>query len=48
MDLNACVNVAYALMGGVGWGVVGSTKPVCEGVGVKPTLNAGSLAFMVG
>jgi transposase len=21
-DLNACVNIAHALMGGVGWGVV--------------------------
>jgi transposase len=37
-DLNACINIAYALMRGCG--MVEFTKPACEEVGVKPTLNA--------
>jgi transposase len=43
-DLNAYVNIAHALMGGVGWESCELTKPAGEEVGVKPTLNAGSLA----
>jgi hypothetical protein len=41
-DLNACINIAYALTRGVGWGRCESPKPADEGIGVKPALNAGS------
>jgi hypothetical protein len=39
--LNACINIAHALMGGVRWG---SCEPPKE-LGVKPALNAGILAL---
>ena len=41
-DLNAAVNIAYALMRGMGWGSCGQPEPACEGIGEKPSLNAGS------
>jgi IS605 OrfB family transposase len=46
-DLNAYVNIAHALMGGVGWG---SCEPQEKQVriGVKPTLGAGILALQNG
>jgi hypothetical protein len=47
-DLNACINMAHALMGGVGWGSCEPTKPADEGVGVKPAPNAGSPAIQGG
>jgi len=30
-DLNACINIAHALMGGVGWGVVSSLNQQMRG-----------------
>jgi len=41
-DLNACVNIAHALMRGMGWGRREPPEPAYEGKGVKPALNAGS------
>jgi len=41
-DLNACINIARALTRGMGWGSSEPPKPADEGIGVKPTLNAGS------
>jgi IS605 OrfB family transposase len=47
-DLNAYVNIAHALMGGVGWGSCEPPKKAGEELGVKPTLNAGILALQNG
>jgi len=41
-DLNACINIAHALTRGMGWGSCEPPKPADDGIGVKPTLNAGS------
>lgn len=41
-DLNAAINIAYALTRGMGWGSCEPPEPVNEEMGVKPTLNAGS------
>ena len=41
-DLNAAINIAYALTRRMGWGSCEPPKPADEGIGVKPTLNAGS------
>jgi IS605 OrfB family transposase len=41
-DLNACINIAHALTRGMGWGSCEPPEPANEGIGVKPTLNAGS------
>jgi len=41
-DLNACINIAHALMRGMGWGSSEPPEPADEEIGVKPTLNAGS------
>jgi IS605 OrfB family transposase len=41
-DLNACVNIAHALMRGMGWGSREPPEPADEEIGAKPTLNAGS------
>jgi transposase len=42
-DLNACINIAHALMRGMGWGSCGSPEPADEAEDVKPQPNAGSL-----
>ena len=44
-DLNACINIAHALMRSAGWGSCGPPEPADEGKGVKPSLNAGSFAL---
>ncbi|MBS7611408.1 transposase [Candidatus Bathyarchaeota archaeon] len=41
-DLNACVNIARRIMSPTGWGSCKPPEPAYEGIGVKPTLNAGS------
>jgi IS605 OrfB family transposase len=41
-DLNASINIAHALMRGMGWGSSEPPKPANEEIGVKPSLNAGS------
>jgi len=41
-DLNACINIAHALTRGMGWGSSEPPEPANDGIGVKPTLNAGS------
>ena len=41
-DLNACVNIAHALMRCMGWGSCEPSEPADEEIGVKPTLNAGN------
>jgi len=41
-DLNACVNIAHALMRGMGWRSREPREPADGEIGVKPTLNAGS------
>ncbi|MGC8999311.1 MAG: zinc ribbon domain-containing protein, partial [Candidatus Bathyarchaeia archaeon] len=41
-DLNACVNIARALMRRTGWRSCVPLEPANEELGVKPTLNAGS------
>jgi putative transposase len=41
-DLNACINIAHALMRGMGWGRCEPPEPADEGNGVKPQANAGS------
>jgi IS605 OrfB family transposase len=41
-DLNACINIAHALMRDMGWGSCEPPEPANEEMGVKPTLNAGS------
>jgi len=41
-DLNACINIAHRVMSSMGWGSCEPPKPANEGIGVKPTLNAGS------
>ena len=41
-DLNGAINIAHALMRGMGWRSRESLKPAYEGIGVKPTPNAGS------
>jgi IS605 OrfB family transposase len=47
-DLNACVNIAHRVMSSTGWGSREPPKPANEEIGVKPSLNAGSLAFKGG
>jgi len=44
-DLNACINIAHALMRGMGWG---RREPQLANEEIKPTLNAGSLALQGG
>jgi IS605 OrfB family transposase len=44
-DLNACINIAHRVMSSMGWGSREPPKPADEGIGEKPTLNAGSLAL---
>jgi len=46
-DLNACINIAHALTRGMGWGSCEPPEPADEGIGVKPTLNAGSSTTLV-
>ncbi len=41
-DLNAAVNIAYALMRGMEWGSCEQPEPASEGSSVKLSLNAGS------
>lgn len=41
-DLNACVNIARRVISSAGWRSCEPRKPVDEGNGVKPSLNAGS------
>jgi putative transposase len=47
-DLNACINIAYALKRGMGWGSCEPPEPTDEEISVKPTLNAGSSDFSRG
>jgi putative transposase len=44
-DLNACINIAHALMRGMGWGSRGPPEPADEAEDVNPQPNAGSLAL---
>uniref|UniRef100_A0A7J3SME7 Uncharacterized protein n=1 Tax=Fervidicoccus fontis TaxID=683846 RepID=A0A7J3SME7_9CREN len=41
-DLNASINIAHALMRGMGRGSSEPPEPANEAGGVKPQLNAGS------
>ncbi len=41
-DLNACINIAYALTRRMGWGSCESPEPADVTEGVKPQANAGS------
>jgi hypothetical protein len=41
----ACVNMAYALMRGMGWRRCEPPEPADEAGGEKPQLNAGNLAL---
>jgi IS605 OrfB family transposase len=41
-DLNACVNIAHRVTSSMGWRSSEPLEPANEGIGVKPTLNAGS------
>jgi len=41
-DLNACINIAHALMRGMGWGSSEPPKPANEAESAKPQLNAGN------
>jgi len=41
-DLNAAINIAHALTRGMGWRSREPREPANEGIGEKPTLNAGS------
>jgi len=43
-DLNACVNIARRVTSSMGWGSCEPPEPAYEAGGVKPQLNAGSLA----
>jgi IS605 OrfB family transposase len=45
-DLNACVNIARRVMSSAGWGSCEPPEPADEAGGVKPQLNAGSLALL--
>jgi len=47
-DLNASINIAHALMRGIGWGSSESPEPANEAGGAKPQLNAGSLVLQGG
>ena len=48
-DLNASINIAHALMKGMGWGEVAPPpEPANEAGGEKPQLNAGSLVLQDG
>jgi len=44
-DLNACINIAQLVMNELGWGRSEPSKPANEGIGAKPTLNAGNPHF---
>jgi putative transposase len=41
-DLNACINIAHRVMSSMGWGSCEPPEPADEGIGAKPTPNAGS------
>ena len=41
-DLNASINIAHRVMSSMGWRSSETRKPADEGIGEKPTLNAGS------
>jgi len=42
---NASINIAHALMRGMGWGSSEPFEPADEAGGAKPQLNAGSLVL---
>jgi len=46
--LNASINIARRLMSSAGWGSSEPPEPANEAKGVKPQLNAGSLALQDG
>jgi len=45
---NASINIAHALMRGMGWGSGEPLEPANEAGGAKPQLNAGSLVLQGG